>query len=225
MVRTSLAIPCLFILSGCMGAGTPYTSPWAPAEYWDRSLSLYSSPWNAPLPEPAEPPPYLVPSEVVPRKSETQVPLEPVGPWVSRHAALPSKSVSVLHEPVPMHAEASSPSAPALPPQGPDATTDAIRPQSSIGPQPVSVASLSGRWVLRLGRDTCQIQLSTSSTLDLYKASTSRCNDARLRDVNTWALRGESLELYSKGRVIVHLEPNGSAYSGRIENRGLSMTR
>lgn len=228
MSRISPVIPCLFILSGCTGTGTPYTDPWGQTKYWDRSLSLYSSPWNAPFPEPTEPPPYPTFSEGSPRKPDVQVPLEPIGPWASRHVAPPGGPVATPDQPPPSHAEAPPTLPPSDPQQGAEVAAKAgARSQPNTEPQPISIASLSGRWALRIGRDTCQIQLSTSSTLDLYKASISRCQDTALREVNTWALRGNAIELYSKGRVVAHLQPSGSTYIGQIENGSLSvmMTR
>lgn len=214
-------IPCLLVLLGCTGAGTPYTDPWAQAKYQDRSLSLYSSPWNAPFPEPTEPPPYPVTPEGPFRKPDAQVPLEPIGPWASRHVAPLGEPVAFPDQQPPSHAEVLPP----RPQQGAEIAAKAEgRSQPATEARPISVASLSGRWALRTGRDTCQIQLSTSSTLDLYKASTSRCQDAALREVNTWILRGHVIELYSKGRVVAHLQPNGSTYTGLIENRGLPVT-
>ncbi|QFU17670.1 AprI/Inh family metalloprotease inhibitor [Microvirga thermotolerans] len=220
MLRTIATIICCHVvLSGCAVTDDPYpSSPWSRGRYLNPSLSLYSSPWNAPIPEPAEPPPvFLSPSH---HKTVAPEPLEPIGPWASRQAAvsdhrdIADKSAEALESPPP----------PQDPPHAAEQRTDTLahtRQDLAPAQQSGTVSSLSGRWTMKIGKDACQLHLSTSSTLDLYKASSSNCAESALREINTWNVRADDLELYAKGRLVARLQRSGSAYAGMIEGKGI----
>ncbi|MBZ6078577.1 protease inhibitor Inh/omp19 family protein [Microvirga sp. WGZ8] len=147
--------------------------------------------------------------------------MEPVGPWATR-PVVPSSDITLEPETVPQQSTLSDQNTGvAIPPVNPPSP-----PQSRAAQRTASVSSLAGRWTLKEANGVCQVQLSTSSTLDLYKASTSSCKNAALQEINTWALRDGSVELYAKGRLVMRLQENGSDYVGMVD-RGqvITMTR
>ncbi|MCB8823543.1 AprI/Inh family metalloprotease inhibitor [Microvirga rosea] len=112
----------------------------------------------------------------------------------------------------------------AAPPPSIDPTLNQTPLASSSPPQPPaqqvrSVSSLVGKWTVTDANTSCQIQLSSSATLDLYKASTGNCGIQALRDVNTWSLRNQEIALYAKGRIVGRLQESGSEYIGQVEGQ------
>lgn len=225
MPRFSLGVVLSsLVLTGCTTSGPSYVSgPWGQSRYLDPTLSLYSSPWNAPIPEPVAPPSYpeaAFPEAAAPRPAEP-VPLEPMGPWASRPIGPREESLGPSPDANPL----STGRAPLAPP-GSDAgaVASATPPERSALPQPEpragSVSSLVGKWTMKESGGTCQLQLSSASTLDLYKASTTNCRSQALQEVNTWNLRSGTIELYAKGRTVMRLQQNGPDYIGRIGSQG-----
>lgn len=213
------------VLTGCTTSGPSYVSgPWGQSRPLDPTLSLYSSPWNAPIPEPVVPPAFpetAYPEAVAPQPAgPVPVPLEPMGPWASRPIGPPEESLGTSPDASPPLTEK-----PASTPPGPEAGAVASAgPEHSRIPQPEpragGVSSLVGKWTMKESGGSCQLQLSSASTLDLYKASTSSCRTQALQEVNTWNLRNGAIELYAKGRTVMRLQQNGSDYIGRLGNQG-----
>ncbi|WP_407664040.1 AprI/Inh family metalloprotease inhibitor [Microvirga alba] len=90
-------------------------------------------------------------------------------------------------------------------------------------PQPSAkgVTSFIGNWKIRdASGGSCRVQLSSVSTLDLYKASTVRCKEKTLQDINSWNVRDGDIVLYSRGSIVARLVRNGSTFEGKAD--GLS---
>jgi hypothetical protein len=224
MPRLSLGLVfASLVLTGCTASGPAYVSgPWGQSRPLDPTLSLYSSPWNAPIPEPVVPPAFpetAYPEAVAPQPAGP-VPLEPMGPWASRPIGPSEESLGTSPD-----ANLPLTEKPAPTPPGPEAgAVVSAEPEHSSIPQPEprarGISSLVGKWTMKEGGGSCQLQLSSASTLDLYKASTSSCRNQALQEVNTWNLRNSAIELYARGRTVMRLQQNGSDYIGRLGNQG-----
>ncbi|NIX74998.1 AprI/Inh family metalloprotease inhibitor [Microvirga sp. c23x22] len=88
-----------------------------------------------------------------------------------------------------------------------------------------SISSLAGNWTLRVASgSSCRVQLSNAPSLDLYKASTVRCKDRNLQDINSWTVRDGAIILYSRGAIISHLAENGSVFEGKVNGIEMPIT-
>lgn len=124
----------------------------------------------------------------------------------------------------------------ALPPLGataPAPGTDiaALPPQVAAPAAPTAAPSrtaMVGSWTARDTSGNCKIQLSSSPSLDLYRASTSGCSNQDLSKVNAWDYRSGEIYLYQTGgAVAARLRGSSSALSGVLSKSGapLSLSR
>jgi hypothetical protein len=93
---------------------------------------------------------------------------------------------------------------------------------------PRRASSYAGTWKTTDGKGgTCLIHLSSVASLDLYKASTSKCSIENLRDVNTWSFQNNSVALFSRGAEIAQLTGSEAALDGSLSKAAapLKMTR
>jgi hypothetical protein len=69
--------------------------------------------------------------------------------------------------------------------------------------------------------------LSSTPSLDLYKASTSGCANESLRSVNAWRFADRSVVLFARGKVIARLSGLEGFLTGTFQGAGgsLEMTR
>jgi Protease inhibitor Inh len=103
-------------------------------------------------------------------------------------------------------------------------------PVASLTPTPVpapAAAAPSGRsayvgaWTAREASGSCRVQLSSSPSLDLYKASASGCANKDLARVNAWDFRdGEVYLCQPGGAVAARLRASGGALDGVIAKSG-----
>lgn len=85
-----------------------------------------------------------------------------------------------------------------------------------------------GAWTARETSGSCKVQLSSSPSLDLYRASTSGCSNQDLSKVNAWDYRDGEIYLYQTGgSVTARLRGSSSALSGALTKSGapLSLSR
>jgi hypothetical protein len=129
------------------------------------------------------------------------VPIDPEPP-----RAPPRQAAPVVSEP-----------APAPPPQV------ASRPEpaapSSAAP---TRSSVTGNWTAReASGSNCKVTLSSTPTLDLYKASSSGCQSRELQRVSAWELRGDEVYLYEPGGgVAARLKQSGRNFEGSAAKTG-----
>lgn len=94
---------------------------------------------------------------------------------------------------------------------------------------PASRTSMVGNWTARdASGSSCRIQLSSSPSLDLYRASVSGCANKDLSRVNAWDYRDGEVYLYQTGgSVAARLRGSSSALSGVLSKSGapLSLAR
>ncbi|MFC4173055.1 AprI/Inh family metalloprotease inhibitor [Microvirga sp. GCM10011540] len=85
----------------------------------------------------------------------------------------------------------------------------------------------TGNWTVEADGSSCRLQLSSAPTLDLYKASTTRCTSKILQGVNAWSARDGEIVLYSHGTVVAQLKGDETSYFGILESSGkaIKLTR
>jgi hypothetical protein len=84
-----------------------------------------------------------------------------------------------------------------------------------------------GGWTAREATGgSCRVQLSSASTLDLYRASASGCSNRDLQTVNAWDYRNGEVYLYQQGGAVVarlRAESSGSL-NGAVTKSGAALT-
>lgn len=110
----------------------------------------------------------------------------------------------------------------------PDSMASLGAPGSGAAPAqqiPTSRTSITGTWTAREATGgSCRVTLSSSPSLDLYRASTSGCANKDLQSVNAWDLRDDEVYLYSRGNVVARLKGGSGAYNGVIAKSGAPVT-
>lgn len=98
----------------------------------------------------------------------------------------------------------------------------------AAAPRPsASRDSVVGGWTAREATGgTCRVQLSSSPTLDLYRASSSGCANKDLQKISAWDFRDGEVYLYQQGgTVAARLRSSGSgALDGAVTKSGASLS-
>ena len=113
-----------------------------------------------------------------------------------------------------------------LPPAPPPPTIGG--PAPAPAPAPSSRTAMVGNWSAQTSGGSCRIQLSSSPSLDLYRASASGCSNQDLSKVNAWDYRDGEVYLYQTGgAVAARLRGSSSSLSGVLAKSGapLSLAR
>jgi hypothetical protein len=150
--------------------------------------------------------------------------LPPAGPGgVTATPGIPPIGSSVPIDPEPPRAPPRQ-ATPALPEPAP-----APPPQVAARPEPAapssgapSRSSVTGSWTAReASGSNCKVTLSSTPTLDLYKASSSGCQSRELQRVSAWELRGDEVYLYEPGGgVAARLKQSGRNFEGSAAKTG-----
>jgi hypothetical protein len=128
------------------------------------------------------------------------VPASPGAPLITEDVPVPTKDV----EPQPV----------------PRALTPAASPPG-VFTAPRRATSYAGTWKVTDGRGgSCTVHLSSVSSLDLYKASTSKCTNESLRNVNMWRFEENRISLFSRGSEVAHLDGSEASLSGKLTGSG-----
>jgi hypothetical protein len=125
----------------------------------------------------------------------------------------------------------SEPLAP-LPGAGPFvAETPVIPAPDIVQARPAAIAAPSrsamvGAWSAReAAGSTCRVQLSSTPTLDLYRASAAGCANKDLARVNAWDFRDGEVYLYQPGgAVVARLRTAGGELQGALAKSGAPLT-
>ncbi len=138
-------------------------------------------------------------------------------------AAIPSVTVTAAPLAPPPGATAS----PEAPPPGPVAAANPVAPV--VVPEPVTPppppppvvttgrAAVVGGWDARDATGaSCKVNLSSTPSLDLYKASAAGCQNKELGRVSAWDYRDGEVYLYQPGgTVAARLRQGGAGLDGR----------
>ncbi|MEN3931547.1 AprI/Inh family metalloprotease inhibitor [Microvirga sp. W0021] len=107
--------------------------------------------------------------------------------------------------------------------------TAALPPVTSAPAQPASRFGMVGGWTAKDATgSSCRVVLSSTPTLDLYKASTSGCTNKDLAKISAWDFRDGEVYLYQTGGTMAaRLRAQGSNMDGALTKSGapLSMSR
>jgi hypothetical protein len=102
---------------------------------------------------------------------------------------------------------------------------------AAIEPAPQAVpgttrASAVGAWTAREASGTsCRVQLSSTPSLDLYKASASGCGNKDLARVTAWDFRNGEVYLYQPGgAVAARLRTSSGSLEGVLAKSGAPLT-
>lgn len=144
-----------------------------------------------------------------------QAALEPAAP------ALPAGTVT--SEPL---APPPGAAAPAEPPSVAAAPSPAIEPPPA--PPPVVATGRSavvGSWNATDASGSCKVSLSSTPSLDLYKASTAGCSNKDLAKVSAWDFRDGEVYLYQPGgTVAARLRQAGGSLDGALSKSGAQLS-
>lgn len=87
---------------------------------------------------------------------------------------------------------------------------------------PKRVSSYAGTWkAIDDKGGACTVHLSSVTSLDLYKASASKCANENLRQVNTWSFGQDRVVLFSRGKEIARLTGSEASLSGTVGSSNL----
>jgi hypothetical protein len=145
--------------------------------------------------------------------------------------AIPSGTVTAAPLAPPPGASAS----PEAPPPGPVAAVNPAAPV--VVPEPVTPppppppvvttgrAAVVGGWDARDATGaSCKVTLSSTPSLDLYKASTAGCQNKELGRVSAWDYRDGEVYLYQPGgTVAARLRQGGAGLDGALTKSGASL--
>lgn len=218
-----LSLLLLSLLPACNSAPGAYPyGPWGPSQAKLQPGSLYSKPWNIPVPVHAEESDLVFQNRPNPYGSP-QEPLEPIGSWASRDvpARMPAEDTFAL----PMdYSNVASPDALDHDEEFASGEPNSSYKRSSL--QAKSFTSLTGNWIAQEEEgSSCRLQLTSVPALDLFKASTSRCSSPPLQNVNSWSHRDGQIILYARGSVVARLMADGSSFQGSYGGRQLRISR
>ena len=111
------------------------------------------------------------------------------------------------------------------------APSQAIEPPPPPAPPPVIAtgrSSVVGAWNATDAAGNCKVSLSSTPSLDLYKASAAGCGNKDLAKVSAWDFRDGEVYLYQPGgTVTARLRQAGGGLEGALSKSGaqLSMAR
>ncbi|WP_342360309.1 AprI/Inh family metalloprotease inhibitor [Terrarubrum flagellatum] len=184
----------------------------------------------APEPEPA---PMAIPRT----GAVTSEPLPPPSYPGGGPATIPGQGPSTTIGGAPVNPQVSG-----LPPTTPGAYPPTAAPGSPVGtglppvasappPAPPAPPSSStrlaavGTWTAREATGgSCRVTLSSASSLDLYRASASGCENKDLQRINAWKQEGNEIYLYSAGSVVARMPAGGASMSGALSRSGAPIT-
>ncbi|TDR85442.1 AprI/Inh family metalloprotease inhibitor [Enterovirga rhinocerotis] len=93
---------------------------------------------------------------------------------------------------------------------------------------PTTRSSAIGSWTAKEASGSCRVTLSSTPSLDLYRASAGGCSNKELGRVTAWDFRDGEIYLFQPGgAVAARLRPGGGGLTGVLAKSGapLSMTR
>ena len=146
---------------------------------------------------------------------EPATPALPAGTVTSEPLAPPPGAAAAPSEPLPSVA-----AAPAI-----------VEPPPPPAPPPVVAtgrSSVVGSWNATDAAGSCKVSLSSTPSLDLYKASTAGCGNKDLAKVSAWDFRDGEVYLYQPGgTVAARLRQAGGSLDGALSKSGapLSLAR
>lgn len=227
MTRSRLILPLVSIaglIAGCNSRDSLYSQgPWGPPDI-RRSYPQYTSPWGRRI---AAEHPLVISGAGYP--VEAASPAGPAGSWVvpqRRHDAdLPADPQPPAPVAAHAHLDTAQPEPASASSEQPLQASTQVPPAAPSPPgvftPPRRASSYAGTW--KATDDTglsCLVHLSSVASLDLYKASTSKCSSEALRGINLWRFEETRVTLLSRGAEIARLEGTEASLSGTLSGAG-----
>jgi len=218
LTRAAALLP-LLVLTACAGSQRFSGPTMNPPSYSQPVLPSAPPISSAPITSEPLPPPGGYPAASAPPPAGGGLPA-PQDPFFDPNAAPPAQGQ-------------------ALPPAGQPEQAPGLRGSSNqvaglgaapAAPRPgASRDSMVGGWTAREATGgSCRIQLSSTPTLDLYRASSSGCANRDLQKITAWDYRDGEVYLYQQGgTVAARLRGGGSSLDGAVtkSGAGLSLSR
>lgn len=214
--KTAALLP-LLALTACAGSQR-FSSPTASAPSYSQPLPPAPAISSAPVTSEPLPPPGGYPTAPSPATAGGALP-PPQDPFYTPAPGMPPSQPPLAGQPVP------TPATPATGGQvaglGPAPTANP--PASS---RPSGRDGLIGGWTAREATGgTCRVVLSSTPTLDLYRASASGCANRDLQKISAWDYRDGEVYLYQQGgTVAARLRSSGGGLDGAVTKSGASLS-
>ncbi|WP_433456336.1 AprI/Inh family metalloprotease inhibitor [Pseudochelatococcus sp.] len=187
--------------TGVQGTGRYSTSPYSTAR-------VIPAPVDDIVPAPGRAPAPAVVSTPLPPPPGADAAQPPATPDPAIDLSRGQDPAATLNQSQPSPAQVA-----ALPSSPPPAA-----PPPAVAP---SRTSVTGSWrASEASGSSCRVTLSSSPSLDLYKASSSGCASQDLGSVNAWDLRGNEVYLYARGNVVARLRGSGGNFNGVLAKSG-----
>ncbi|MGO4406845.1 AprI/Inh family metalloprotease inhibitor [Bosea sp. RAF48] len=224
LTRAAALLP-LLVLTACAGSQR-FSGPVMNAPSYDQPVLPSAPPVSsAPITSEPLPPPGGYPAASAPPPAGGGLPA-PQDPFFNPGAGAPQ-------------GQALPPGGQPLPPTGQPEQAPGLRGSSNqvaglgssaTAPRPAaSRDGMVGGWTAREATGgSCRIQLSSTPTLDLYRASSSGCANRDLQKITAWDYRDGEVYLYQQGgTVAARLRGGGSSLDGAVtkSGAGLSLSR
>jgi len=224
-ISTLLLFPLASLLAGCNSTDSLYAQgPWGPPSI-RQNYPQYSSPWGQRI---SNKPPIIsgaaYSSKYEPSVTHAELPIT-AHPYQRQTELPPDPQLFALAAAVSDTGGQIAPSSAPIS-QNPQLQASAQVPPPMESPPGVFTAprrasSYAGTWKATDAKGgSCQIHLSSVASLDLYKASTSKCSNESLRNVNMWKLEGSRISLFSRGAEVANLEGSEASLNGALSKSG-----
>lgn len=220
MAKAALLLP-LLALTACAGSQR-FSGPVASAPSYSQPLPPAPAISSAPVTSEPLPPPGGYPASPPPPTGGALPP--PQDPFYTPNAGAPQG------QPVPPLGGQPTTAAPVTP--APAAPPTAGSQVAGLGSAPAATPrapsrdGMIGSWTAREATGgTCRVVLSSTPTLDLYRASASGCANRDLQKISAWDYRDGEVYLYQQGgTVAARLRSSGSALDGAVTKSGASLS-
>lgn len=209
----------LLSLTACAGSQR-FSGPVASAPSYSQPLPAAPAISSAPVTSEPLPPPGGYPA-APPQSAGGALP-PPQDPYYTPAPGMPSAQPPLAGQP-----GVSPP--PATPAPGSNQVAG-LGPGPSASPpsssRPAGRDGMIGGWTAwEATGGTCRVVLSSTPTLDLYRASTSGCANRDLQKISAWDYRDGEVYLYQQGgTVAARLRSSGGSLDGAVTKSGASLS-
>ena len=218
--KTFALLP-LLALTACAGSQR-LSGPVASTPSYSQPLPAAPAISSAPVTSEPLPPPGGYPASPPPATGGALPP--PQDPYSTPAPGLPPQGQSVP----PLAGQPGTAPAPVAPAPGNNQVAGLGPAPSSTPatPRPASRDGMIGSWTAREATGgTCRVVLSSTPTLDLYRASASGCANRDLQKISAWDYRDGEVYLYQQGgTVAARLRSSGGSLDGAVTKSGASLS-
>lgn len=214
----AVALLPLLALTACAGSQR-FTGPVASAPSYSQPLPSSPAISSSPVTSEPLPPPGGYPA-APPATASGGLP-PPQDPYFSPNPGMPQGQSAP-----PLAGQISPAPGTSAPPPAAGTQVAGLGPAPATTPRPASRDGMIGSWTAKEATGgTCRVVLSSTPTLDLYRASASGCANRDLQKVSAWDYRDGEVYLYQQGgTVAARLRSSGSSLDGAVTKSGASLS-